>query len=78
MTPWAHKFRQVVNELVRPGDFEFLNHPFAVLVVVSSDNADPIGACDAAYNPAEVGNVRLVVVVVAAVDVAVAVVVSFF
>ena len=54
MTPWTHEFRKVVNELVRPGDFEFLNHPLACLVVVSSDNADPIGAFDSAYNPAEV------------------------
>jgi hypothetical protein len=53
-TPWMDAYRRVLTELIRPGEFEFLNHPMACIVAVSSENPDPINSFESGYNPLQV------------------------
>jgi hypothetical protein len=53
-TPWTSAFRSVVAEAIRPGDHEFLNHPLACIVAISSDHPDPISALESGYRQTDV------------------------
>ena len=47
---WYQAYRRAYSEMIRPADYEFVNHPFAVIAAVTSDHTDPIAALAALYN----------------------------